>query len=118
MIINKKGFMKSVLAIGVSLLFAQSASAGNVFTGAKAVDSILTNLNGSLFVTLDDMTTNPAGCSKTSSYFLNANGATGAKGMYAMILTAQASGQRVTLALDDTVCTSNYGTITAAKIVP
>lgn len=90
----------------------------NLFTGPQEVVSILTNANGSLFVILGDMSTSPSCATTTSSYFLNANGAAGARGMYAMILTAQVSGQRVTLSLDNNNCTSTgFAEITSARIV-
>lgn len=103
-----------VLFFGVT-----SAQAGNIFTGSKTVKSILTNLNGSLFIILDDMSASPTCATKKNSYFLDANAATGAKGIYAMILTAQVSGQKVNLSVDDTTCTdTGYAQITSAKIIP
>jgi len=110
-------FKTIVLFVCLSFV-SVSANAGNIFTGPQEVVSILTNLNGSLFITLSDTSTQPA-CSTRTSYFLDANSATGAKGIYAMLLTAQASGQLANISVDDTTCTSTgYAKVTSAKIVP
>ena len=111
--------LSAVCAAFVAAISATNvAQAQNLFNGPQEITQISTNTAGSLLVFLENMNAFPPCATNQSSYFLNAAGNAGATAMYAMILTAQASGQRVNISVDANNCSAaGFALITSARIV-
>ena len=88
--------LKVGLAISIFFMGMQTAAASNKAED-RAVNDIIVNAEGRVTVKLDGDSVNPAGCPNTA-YVIEANVAS-KKEWLAMLLTAKASGETVTLVI-------------------
>jgi hypothetical protein len=99
------------LMVAATLAFVTTSANASGWSPQVTISNIQANTNGTFYVITSSMTYNPDSCTNLSWLYLSD---TSYKFVVATLLTAQATGQSISLYYNG--CTSNYPNITAVAV--
>ncbi len=100
--------MLKIILFVIFALFSSNTFAVS-YQDAKVTEIHAGYEDGTVYIKVDETLINPAGCSNTSSYSINAS--RDVRSMFAMLLVARTTGETISIGVEDGECFKDRPTV-------